>query len=407
MRPELAPKLHRRASAWHRTQRDADAAISHAVAAGDLEDAAELIAQYWDRLFQLGQMETILRWIRALGDEAARADARVCLVYAWCALFLGRHDEAEEWRLAASLAPAPQRLYSTMISIEANATALEASQAYMAGNVERALDASRRSVAAHPNDAHFTHWIAKLQLGHALYYAGALDDAADVIEQTLPRLSPERWSVLVVIAYGCLAVIRATQGELEAAGRAAAEAERLVDELQFTEAPWAAQALVGRGKLLDVAGDLAAADTTLARAAVLARRGTRPLVQAHALILLAQIKRRRRDHAGARTAAREARKVLDGCPDSGMLAELLAKVERSLALAPEPSAGEAGGEDELSKRELAVLRLLASPLSQREIGSELFASLNTAKGHVRSVFRKLGVSSRRAAVARGRELGLI
>jgi LuxR family maltose regulon positive regulatory protein len=62
---------------------------------------------------------------------------------------------------------------------------------------------------------------------------------------------------------------------------------------------------------------------------------------------------------------------------------------------------------ELSERELSVLRLLASELSQREIGSQLYVSLNTVKGHVRSIFRKLGVTTRADAVARGRELGLI
>ena len=53
-----------------------------------------------------------------------------------------------------------------------------------------------------------------------------------------------------------------------------------------------------------------------------------------------------------------------------------------------------------------VLRLLASELSQREIGSELYVSFNTVKAHTRSIFRKLGASNRAEAVARGRELGL-
>jgi LuxR family maltose regulon positive regulatory protein len=54
-----------------------------------------------------------------------------------------------------------------------------------------------------------------------------------------------------------------------------------------------------------------------------------------------------------------------------------------------------------------VLRLLASELSQREIGSELYVSLNTVKTHTRNIFRKLSVSTREEAVDRARELGLI
>ena len=45
--------------------------------------------------------------------------------------------------------------------------------------------------------------------------------------------------------------------------------------------------------------------------------------------------------------------------------------------------------DELSERELAVLRLLASRLSLREFGDELYVSLNTIKTHARDVYAKL------------------
>ena len=63
--------------------------------------------------------------------------------------------------------------------------------------------------------------------------------------------------------------------------------------------------------------------------------------------------------------------------------------------------------EELSEGELRVLRLLASDLTQREIGAELYLSLNMIKSHTRSIFRKLGASSREQAVARARELVLI
>ena len=54
-----------------------------------------------------------------------------------------------------------------------------------------------------------------------------------------------------------------------------------------------------------------------------------------------------------------------------------------------------------------MLRLLASSLSQREIGGMLFISFNTVKTHTRSIFQKLGVATRADAVARARELQLI
>jgi ATP/maltotriose-dependent transcriptional regulator MalT len=112
-------------------------------------------------------------------------------------------------------------------------------------------------------------------------------------------------------------------------------------------------------------------------------------------------------HAEARILAREARRVLAGCRDAGILGELLSRTERTLQLTPRTSETTLAVDVELSEREVTILRLLASDLSQREIGSELYISLNTVKGHVRSIFRKLGVSSRAEAVARGREIGLL
>ena len=61
----------------------------------------------------------------------------------------------------------------------------------------------------------------------------------------------------------------------------------------------------------------------------------------------------------------------------------------------------------LSERERAVLRLLPALLSNPEIAGELFVSVNTVKTHIKTIYRKLDVTSRRDAVARARELRLI
>lgn len=61
----------------------------------------------------------------------------------------------------------------------------------------------------------------------------------------------------------------------------------------------------------------------------------------------------------------------------------------------------------LSERELEVLRLLRSELSGPEIARLLVISLNTLRTHTKSIFAKLGVNNRRAAVQRGEEFGLL
>jgi LuxR family maltose regulon positive regulatory protein len=61
----------------------------------------------------------------------------------------------------------------------------------------------------------------------------------------------------------------------------------------------------------------------------------------------------------------------------------------------------------LSDRELAVLRFLPTMMSNAEIASEMFVSVNTVKTHLKHVYRKLDVTDRRDAVRRARRLRLL
>ena len=73
---------------------------------------------------------------------------------------------------------------------------------------------------------------------------------------------------------------------------------------------------------------------------------------------------------------------------------------------PGPRRGQ-GLVEPLSERELDVLRLLATDLDGPDIARRLFVSVNTMRTHTRSIYAKLGVNSRRAAVSRAEELGLL
>jgi LuxR family maltose regulon positive regulatory protein len=63
--------------------------------------------------------------------------------------------------------------------------------------------------------------------------------------------------------------------------------------------------------------------------------------------------------------------------------------------------------DPITERELEVLKLLDSNLSNRQIAERLFVSLATVKTHTKHVYRKLGVRARHQAIARARELRLL
>ena len=67
----------------------------------------------------------------------------------------------------------------------------------------------------------------------------------------------------------------------------------------------------------------------------------------------------------------------------------------------------ATADNRLSDRELEVLKLLATGLSNAQIGSSLFISATTAKFHVSNIMRKLGVRRRAEAVYEASKAGLI
>jgi LuxR family maltose regulon positive regulatory protein len=63
--------------------------------------------------------------------------------------------------------------------------------------------------------------------------------------------------------------------------------------------------------------------------------------------------------------------------------------------------------EHLTEREMIVLHYLPTMLKAGEIASDLYVSVNTVKAHLRSMYRKLGVSNRREAVERARTVGLL
>jgi LuxR family maltose regulon positive regulatory protein len=63
--------------------------------------------------------------------------------------------------------------------------------------------------------------------------------------------------------------------------------------------------------------------------------------------------------------------------------------------------------DDLTEREVRVLRLLRGSLTHSEIAAELSLSPNTIKTHTRAIYRKLGVRTREDAVTRGLDQGIL
>ena len=90
---------------------------------------------------------------------------------------------------------------------------------------------------------------------------------------------------------------------------------------------------------------------------------------------------------------------------ANLIAEIFSLFVGQPAAAPVPAFEPL--QEPLTETEARVLRYLPTDLSKREIASELYVSVDTIKTHVKHLYVKLDVHSRREAVRRARKLGLL
>jgi len=89
-------------------------------------------------------------------------------------------------------------------------------------------------------------------------------------------------------------------------------------------------------------------------------------------------------------------------PSDGFLERLTIRADKGLTDSTNPDLPEP-----ISAREADLIRLLPTRLTNQEIATELYISLNTVKTHLRNIYRKLGVQNRDAAISRCEELGIL
>ncbi len=402
--PELIPALHRRASAWYRGVGSISEAIDHAIAAADPDGAAELISLHWGAFFNQGRLATVSGWLDALPESTVTGDSRLCVAHAWLALDLGRLDEVEAWIDAAERDLRAGGGKDDVTALRSETAVLRTVYRFKVGDIAGAQEAARETLELAPRDAVFPRTAAGCVLGITSYWSGEADRAIEALEAALGLAHSSGNDLAASYALGYLSVIHADRNDLKAAQELASKALQQSEEPGFAEHFVNMVAHVGRGRTLRQRGDLVGAERDVTRALALGLRGAGRLEIAWAQLVLAEITHARGGGEEARSLLRSARRTLGECPDPGALADLLGDTERRVSRGPRASAPR---DSELTERELAVLRLLDSTLTQREIGSELFVSRNTVKTHVRGILRKLDAGSRQEAVERGRALGLL
>ncbi len=403
--PKHARTLHRRASAWHREHGSASEAIHHAIEAEDVGDASELILRHWIEARDLARLETLLAWLDGLPPEAVAGDARLCLVRATTLQEVGRIAEADQWLEAAARGAADGSLLAGPASVASGVAASQSINQYFRGDVGGIAEIARPALEL--EEAGSDYWRSALltTFGVSAFLGGEGADAAAILDQAVLSSEASGHALALIHALGWCAVVHAAIGDSDRTRQLLDDTEAMLERTGLTAYYGMSMAHVARGKLLEGQGRLKEADEALARGTELARRGDAKFDLSYGLLTHAEVMGGLGDRRAANGMLREARNAVAACADPGVLPELVARVERKLRLAP--SRPTQTYDEDLSERELAVLRLLATDLTQREIGQELYVSFNTVKTHVKSIFRKLDVATRPDAVTRARELRLL
>jgi LuxR family maltose regulon positive regulatory protein len=109
------------------------------------------------------------------------------------------------------------------------------------------------------------------------------------------------------------------------------------------------------------------------------------------------------DFTTARHLLREIDDIRRERPALGVLVDEVAEFRQIVTASP----GAVSGVPPLTPAELRLLPYLQTHLTLRDIGDRLFVSRNTVSSEVSSIYRKLGVSSRSAAVRQATQIGML
>ena len=390
-RPALVPVLHARAAAWFEDAGDLETATEHAIAARDVPTASRLVAAQVQPMAATGRLAIVRRWLSALSWPEAESDPELAYVRALAATIDNRVDEAVALLELVRTGP-PGQLDAAGLPLGFRADYVEG--VVGVNEVARAEAAARRAVQTAPSAV----WegFALAGLGQSLYLQGRTDEAVQVLRRAVGQI-PDANPLMLALAVGNLALAESALAVPSRADAMLDQVAGLMSTIGSERTPAGAIVEMGCAERDRRRGDLRSASRRLEHAIAILASRPRSAWLANAYLLLATVHRALGSSADAVAALDHADAVLDRLADPGDLRRRSARL-RALVVAPVRHASEFG--EVLSERETAVLRLASAGLAQRQIADQLFISYNTVKSHLKTSYRKLGVTSRQDAIAR-------
>ncbi|PPK39564.1 ATP-dependent transcriptional regulator [Pseudomonas laurylsulfatiphila] len=395
-----------------------DDAVEQALCADQPEVAANYMERLWlSWILRERHLNKLMEWRERIEPQLLHSSLRLIYLCAKALLFSGRLDEAAEClaRLGHFL-PLPDPVRNQRLL--ANWQALFGTLQALRGQAGPARLHCRAALDYLGGEDWLSVLLCHCILARLAMGTGDLAQAQTLLDHSLElarRRGSHESEVLVNADRVRLMMLRGQAGFAQALLRT--ELDRLAP---FPSQPYPllGRLLFLRGELLLQQGHCSEAEVVIQAGLLQVRDCCAPFVL-NAYLLLAEIASRNHDPEKAHLLLHEAeRRMQWGKIDSALYQAPIARQKNRILAREQPaetghasvtrlSAGVPDYQDDLTPREVSVLKLLAEGMSVREVGSRLFISENTVKTHAKNINVKLGACRRTQAINSAKAMGIL
>jgi LuxR family maltose regulon positive regulatory protein len=402
LEPSLAQSIAARAAGWSKREGDQEQAVAYAWTAGRADEFAELVDASALALYHAGGLATIEQWLSWPEERLLARHPRLAAWSALVQLLRGHEENALQWLDVAEQATSALGTSPDGAPLEAWCRLLRA--AMCPSGLETMREEAALALEA-LDDGSPWRPAARLLLGVTYVLAGETAVAEEMLSeaQTTAAISGAKDTFCVALAQRSL--LEAENGHWTTAEAFATNARSVVQESRLDDYPTSALTFAASARSAVQRSDWVRARTDVERATrVLPMLSLAlPWLAVQVRLELARARLELSEHGAAEEALAQAEDLLAHGPDLGTLGARAEELRRELDRGSRP----ADRWERLTPAELRLLPLLTTHLSFREIAELLGISRNTVKTQAICVYRKLGVSSRSAAIERASELGLV
>lgn len=423
--------LHRRAGHWFKAAGRLQEAIQHFFKAEAFEEAAALIECKWASMDLQLQSSSWLGMTKRLPESILERSPILLMGYGWALLDRGEIESSKVWldkaqalyELYQSTEDRKDFLVSDAEQFELLPSTIASARGYLAaatGDTEGVFKHTRDALAKIPSGQYQKRSVVTMLLAIAHWGAGELNEAEMCIARSIEDSSHSESPLTYNSFHMVLGELYIKQGHLDKAyGLFEQTIKRLISENQVPIL--LASLYLGLAKVAFLRGENQKAYTLLEDSKGYGQKYSLMDWKYKYYLLLARVYCSEGFIDLARDCVRESRIhfFMNPIPEDISFEEMDEAIDQAEKRQGSASVGESVNKaflqehanrslaEPLTVRELEVLTLIASGISNREICSKLFLALSTVKGYNQTIYGKLQVKRRTEAVIKAKVLGLV